>query len=241
MKYCTNCGKEIAGKICQSCGVKNNSAHKYCLWCGSEVNENAVICTNCNERIKKSGASKFLGILSCIFAVLLFALGIGSAGDGAFVSTILYCLGGVALLPFIGGIIRNATFKKAGKRKAFKAVRILLVIVLFIGGLVTMADPAPKTYEIYKDEATAAAEVVFHEEVKLKNEASFVINESKVTYSNEPYKYHDDLRLVTVVIDYSAQNSMGGMTRDTYTVQILFDVTDGNYYRINQTLIPKTK
>ncbi len=235
MKYCTNCGKECSGKICPSCGVKNNTSHKYCGWCGSDVHENAVICTKCNERIKQSGASKFFGIVTLLFAVVLFALGIGSALDGAFVSTILYWLGGILLLPFIGGIIRNATFHQPGKRKAFQTVRIILIVVLFVGGLVTMAAPDP--FEIYTEDATAAAEVVFHEEVKLKNEASFVINESKVTYFNDAYKNNEDLRLVTVVIDYSAQNSMGGMTRDSYTVKILFNVKNGNYYRLDGSLI----
>ena len=92
-------------------------------------------------------------------------------------------------------------------------------------------------FEIYNEEATTAAEVVFHEEVALKNESSFVINGSEVTYSKEDYNGHENLRLVTVVIDYSAQNGFGGTNREEYTIKILFNMENGEYYRLDGTLI----
>ena len=40
-------------------------------------------------------------------------------------------------------------------------------------------------------------------------------------------------RLVWVTLDYSAQNGFGGTNRETYKVEMLFDITDGTYHRID--------
>lgn len=73
---------------------------------------------------------------------------------------------------------------------------------------------------------------IFHAEVTLKNEASFVLNDSKVTYIDS-YEGNDNLALVTVVLDYSAQNGFDGMNRDTYTVKMIFRYSDGTYRKAN--------
>ena len=82
-------------------------------------------------------------------------------------------------------------------------------------------------------------EVVFHEEVALRNESSFVINDSAVTYLDEPYNDNENLRLVTVVLDYSAQNGLGGYNRNNYRIELIFDTSTAKYYRLNGTLIEK--
>ncbi len=113
-------------------------------------------------------------------------------------------------------------------------MRIAIVIILFFIGVILTPDAK---FEIYTDEATKAAEVIFHEEVALKNEASFVINDSDVTYLTEPYNGKENLRLVTVILDYSAQNGFGGNNREDYTVEILFNIENGLYYRLDGSLI----
>lgn len=115
MKYCTNCGKDISGKICSHCGVKQNKTHLFCAWCGTAINANAAL-------------------------------------------------------------------------------------------------------------------EVFHSEVALKNEASFVLNDSTVSIQKD-CNGEEEACPVTVYLDYSAQNGFGGMVRDTYKVELIFNHVTGKYSR----------
>ena len=51
MSFCTNCGAPCEEDICMSCGVRNNTIHKFCYWCGDALNENAAICLNCKKMV----------------------------------------------------------------------------------------------------------------------------------------------------------------------------------------------
>ncbi len=233
-KFCTNCGKENNKKICLHCGVKRNTSHLFCEWCGNPITENASICTACKEMVKSGGSKKIFSIISIIcIALLIFSI-VMSLTSGAFIPVILFAIGIILLLPFTKNAIKSATHTKQSLRKPLNIIRVILVIVLAFAGLVS--QPAHE-FKIYTEDATKAAEVVFHEEVALKNESSFVINDSDVTYLTEPYNGKESLRLVTVVIDYSAQNGFGGNNRKDYTIKILFNVENGNYYRLDGTLI----
>lgn len=99
--------------------------------------------------------------------------------------------------------IRKITYGKKGIRKLVFSVRFVTVIVLF---LISCFASQAITLDVNTWEATEAAVVVFHEEVKLKNESSFVINDSIVSSTTEPYNGDEKLRLVKVDLDYSAQN-----------------------------------
>lgn len=78
---------------------------------------------------------------------------------------------------------------------------------------------------------------VLFQVLHLKNEDSFVLNGSKVYSDDEPYEGYDNLRLVNVVLDYSAQNGFGGNNRKTYTVTMYFNTATNHYYRIDGTQI----
>ena len=240
MKYCTNCGAENTEKICHSCGAKNNKTHKFCGYCGKEIKENAVICTECGRSIKPTVKEKIFNVLGWNFAVLFVFLSTASFGTSDYLSIALCLIAALLATPIAGKL-----FKKVIKSKLATIIRIVLVIICFICILEFGEDVS---FEVYQEEATAAAEVVFHEEVKLKNEASFVINDSKVTYetteykekvdyAEDTYKTYPNIRLVTVVIDYSAQNGFGGTTRDTYTTELLFSTETGKYYRVDDMSI----
>ena len=84
--------------------------------------------------------------------------------------------------------------------------------------------PEPITL-IDKEKAIKDAERVFHTNVKLKNEGSYVRNKATV----QAY-YDDDGDLkIEVLLDYSAQNGFGGMTRSNYLV--VFEVmANGSYF-----------
>ncbi len=234
MNYCSNCGEKSSKKICEHCGVKKNTTHHFCEWCGNPLNENATLCTKCHERIRPSGISKFSGII-CILGIIVFIFAaILALSLNAILSTVIFIIGLVLLMPFIKQLIKKVTHEKQWLRSIINTARVFLVFALFVVGIMVTPDSNSNiTYEIYTNEATKAAEVVFHEEVALKNESSFVLNDSKVTYLTEPYNGHENLRLVFVEIDYSAQNGFGGMNRESYTVEILFNYENGEYYRLD--------
>ena len=131
-------------------------------------------------------------------------------------------------------MIRKVTIGKRGLRTVLKILRIVIVVLLLCIGFVLNDAEKPEEYVVYKDQATAAAEVVFHEEVQLKNEASYVLNDSDVTYQRTPYNDVEGspYRLVWVKLDYSAQNGFGGLNREVYTVEMIFDTSSGAYFRI---------
>lgn len=129
--------------------------------------------------------------------------------------------------------------KKSNKLKIIIPVAVVIVIVIVIAILIfknfilefVNRSTEPKVYTVYKQDATQVAEQVFHEVVKLKNEASYVLNASDVTYNKTMYEDKDSTyTIVTVVLDYSAQNGFGGLNRKNFTVQFTFDKATGQYY-----------
>ncbi len=232
MKYCKNCGKETTAKICPHCGSNSKKAQNYCGWCGNEIDKNAVVCPNCHEKLKEGFGSKVSKLVGVIAAVILLILAVGFLQEGGVVSAVCFALTALLLLPFVKSTIRKITFGSKGKRKLLSAIRVLAILVVLVVGFTSLPDSEPVKNEVYKDTATAAALEVFHSEVTLKNEQSFVLNDSKVTYVT-PYNDNENLALVTVVLDYSAQNGFGGMNRDTYTVKLIFRYSDGSYRPAN--------
>ena len=232
--FCTNCGKESNKKVCPYCGVKRNTTHQFCSWCGNPISENAVICTSCKENVNGADMSKLFKIIRVLCLIALFFAMAMSFLTSAYLSGVLFAFAIIFLLPFVKNIVITATHNKQTIRKPLNVMRIFLVIVLAVIGMATQPETE---YAVISENATRAAEVVFHENVALKNEESFVINDSDVTYSTTPYNGKENFRLVTVVIDYSAQNGFGGMSREDYPVQILFNVENGEYYRLDGTLI----
>ena len=234
MTYCTNCGKENSKKICPHCGVKRNKMHKYCEWCGNEIAEKAIICTNCGEKIKGGKIKGFfklllVALLLMMLATLLFSTPVTSPVP----STFFMLAALILLLPFVKRIIRKYTVGKKRLKTILKTARILLVAAFFVIGMKFWPTYEAIEYSVYTEDALRAAEVVFHEEVKLNNEQSFVRNGGHAWYETTPYNENENLRKVYATLDYSAENIFGGMARKTYKVEMLFDVTNGYYYRMN--------
>jgi ferrous iron transport protein B len=92
------------------------------------------------------------------------------------------------------------------------------------------SDINEKKETVIDTEALDVAESAFHSKVKLKDEASYVLNEYQVTYNKAQFEDKDEEYCdVRVVLDYSAKNSLGGMVRDTYTVELKFNKLTGKY------------
>lgn len=222
MKYCTNCGNVYSKKICKVCGVKQNSTHSFCEWCGGAVDSNAAICVNCKEKIKTNKITSVIQGIISIIMILFFILSI--IGTTSWISRIGWSITILFLIPFSKKIIRKLTFQKSLLRNIMYTCRIFIIGISIIIG----ASFYETQFEIQKAEATAAAEIVFHEKVLLKNEESFVLNDSDVTY--EAKSDSDNIYIVWVEIDYSAENGFGGNNRDTYNTQLYFDSNNGQYY-----------
>ncbi len=232
MKYCRNCGKETTAKICPHCGANSRKSQNFCAWCGAEVDKNAVVCPNCQEKTKDGAMAKLGNIIGVVVAAFLVIMGLAFGSDNAALTAVMFIVAAVLLLPFIKNLIRKVTFGKKTLRAILSIGRMALVIILLIGGCSVMPEAEPVPNKVYSDVATEKALEIFHKEVTLKNEASFVLNDSKVTYVDS-YEGNDNLALVTVVLDYSAQNGFGGMNRDTYTVKMIFRYSDGTYRKAN--------
>lgn len=228
MKYCKNCGKETSKKICPHCGTNSKKASNYCRWCGNEINKDVITCPNCHEK-QKNGIGTILCNIVCIMFFLIFAsMAIGFLTEKAILTSILFLVLAVLALPLVQTLIKQNTHGSKGKRRLLTVTRVLAIIIVFV--LATATIPQTETIEnkVYKEPATEAALEVFHNEIDLKNEKSFVLNDSDVTYENS-YNGNDNLALVTVVLDYSAQNGFGGMNRDKYTVKLIFNYAHGTY------------
>lgn len=230
MKYCTNCGQETKKKICASCGVKNNKVHKYCGYCGNALDENAGKCPNCGNKTKRS---KLPTILLFILGVVSFvsAYFFPPNADNKPTAFILFIISGLLCMPFISAIIQKTGAPNQKIHKASQIVRGILIVTLFFAAEMKTTEYY-EPHKIYKDEATDAAVFFFHQDVNLKNEDSFTLYDSEVTYSEEGYNGNENKHRVKVVLDYSAQNGFGGMNRETYTVILLFDETTGKYSRL---------
>lgn len=237
MRYCTSCGEKSGHKICKSCGVKENREHKYCGWCGAPLNENAAVCTQCGCKVRPNKFLTALGTICGVIMLVIALLAFGAKSEGGanefILAGILLAVGGMLCFPFVGNFIREKFFENKTAKNTLLVVRIIGAIVLFIAGIAFAFVAAAKSpsQDVYADEATEAALVIFHEEVQLKNESSFVVNDSKVYCGDKPYNGDENLRLVTVILDYSAQNGLGGNNRTTYTVKMIFDYASGAYYR----------
>lgn len=82
LKYCRNCGKELAltpAKTCRECGAKPTRAVAFCRYCGHITTVNDAVCPTCGAAIKPlAGFTRFyqenptlvkLGIVVNIFIV----------------------------------------------------------------------------------------------------------------------------------------------------------------------------
>lgn len=233
MLYCRNCGIETTKKICPGCGNKSKDGENYCGWCGNKVDKNAVKCPQCQEKLKAGRGEKFLKFVCIIAAIVFLFMGLSRISNDSVVTGILFVAAGLLLLPPVGNLIKNLTSGNKAVKKAFSVIRIIVVVIVAIICMVTPKDTyeGPTEYKVYDKDATEEAVEVFHQRVPLKNEESFVLNDSDVTVET-PYEGDANKALVTVVLDYSAQNSFGGMNREEYTVKMRFDYTTGEYWAL---------
>lgn len=246
MKYCTSCGEKSGHKICRSCGIKENKEHKYCGWCGAPLNENAALCTNCGIKVKPNIVTSVIGTIIGIVLLFLDALFIyclvaiePTRYDYNFLilTSILTTIAAILCFPFVGRFIIRLFVKNKLLRRLVGILRVAAIALLLFFGMASFIRSFSGPSWVTSDDATKAAVVVFHENVHLKNEDSFVLNGSKVYSDDEPYEGYDNLRLVNVVLDYSAQNGFGGNNRKTYTVTMYFNTATNHYYRIDGTQI----
>ena len=232
MNYCGNCGQKTSKKICPHCGNNARKANRFCKWCGNEVDPNAVVCPNCHEKQKEGFGAKLAKLLSVALAVIFVILAVAFIQEGGAVSAVCFVVAAILLLPAVKSAIKKATFGKKGVRTLLTFGRSVAIVVAIIAAFSLLPESEPAANKVYKDVATEAALQVFHNEVNLKNESSFVLNDSKVTYVDN-YNDNPNLALVTVVLDYSAQNGFGGMNRDTYTVKLIYTYSSNSYRPAN--------
>ncbi|MBP3327631.1 MAG: hypothetical protein J6L91_01845 [Clostridia bacterium] len=235
MSYCTNCGVESKNRICKSCGVKKGKIKNYCEWCGNKIDKNAIKCPICNERLKMKKTSFILDMIFLIIFLLYvvaFTMGRLVAGETNVLACVLIMFFGLLLsLPICKIFINNMTIGKTVIRKLINVGRYIILAVVFIAGC--FALPADNIeFSVYEQDAIDAAVELFHENVKLKNEASFQLNDTQVIIGD--YNKAGDYQYVTVYLDYSAQNGFGGYNRETQEIEMKFERSTGKYYLSNE-------
>lgn len=219
MKYCTNCGKENSKRICINCGAKQNSIHKFCGWCGTELNQNAFVCPNCHERIKKGAFVKVSNIIGIILACFLAYGTIAAQNEYRFYYLIPLAIIIFLLTPFAISLIQNNSKKPI--KLLLHIARIALIIILFFSSC--KLTESPKESQTIEQRACTEAVEVFHKNVRLKNESSFQLNSYNVKTYDEIYQGNENLTRYFVTLNYSAQNGFGGNSTDTYEVELLYN------------------
>lgn len=225
MKYCTNCGKENSKRMCINCGAKQNSIHKFCGWCGIELNQNAFVCPNCHERIKKGAFVKISNIIGIILACLLAYCTIAAQNEYRFYYLIPLAIIIFLLTPFAISLIQNNSKKPI--KLLLHIARIALIIILFFSSC--KLTEIPKESQTIEQRACAEAVEVFHKNVRLKNESSFQLNSYNVKTYDEVYQGNENFTRYLVTLNYSAQNSFGGNSTDTYEVVLLYNNEDDTF------------
>lgn len=240
--FCTNCGKPNKHNICLKCGVKNNTTHNYCYYCGNIITNKASICINCHEPIRGNILVRVLAIISlCIFPIWLLIVAMGTEN---FLCTLFVLLSALPMLfvtfPIGQNLIRRISHKKRWTRFWLFLLCFILSFTLAVTPLFmdisndnSIQSTQNNTDKSLDDTAIVAAKVVLQS--KLKNPQSLTINNSEVQITG-----NDDGNIkYTVTLDYSAQNSFGGFNRDTYTVSLTYNVTEGDFYWGNTKIITK--
>ena len=105
--------------------------------------------------------------------------------------------------------------------------RIALIIILFFSSC--KLTEIPKESQTIEQRACAEAVEVFHKNVRLKNESSFQINSYNVKTYDEVYQGNENFTRYFVTLNYSAQNSFGGNSTDTYEVVLLYNNEDDTF------------
>lgn len=118
------------------------------------MDSNAVVCPNCQKKTKDSLMAKLSNILGVVAAVFLVIMGLAFGTENATMTTVMFIVAAVLLLPFIKNLIRKVTFGKKSLRMILSLGRIALVIVLLVGGCSAIPEAEPIPNKVYSDVAT---------------------------------------------------------------------------------------
>ncbi len=248
MKYCTNCGVKSKKKFCDACDAKRNTSHNFCGWCGEAIPEGAHRCKNCKEPIKESAGAKVGRVLFAVIEFLLFAFCLlnavlwahdlpytiqyaGSSVVRAVIILVLFLLSALVVFPLVRGWVRSATPGKKGRRALINALRVILAVALLWGGVYMgfVTNDMETDVNQWGHSIKAEALETFHERYALKNEDSFVLNDWR--YKEVLSDTGDVYYIVT--LDWSAENSLGGMTRQETVITLCYDEETGELYALD--------
>lgn len=241
MSYCTNCGYNSEKNICVNCGVKNNKKHNYCYFCGNNLDPNATICPQCKESIKTPKKSIILDIIlltiSLFFFIIFVVMDSNFNYSGYEINlkkTIFFSILSVILaLPLFKNLIRKKFYYKHSLKRILNVTRYILIVTLSIISFavfpidtVESLNEANSVPVFSEKDAVDAAINAFHDTIKLKNEDSFVINNTQVI---EGPADENGIEKIFVKIDYSAQNGFGGYNRENKTIVLEYNTESGEY------------
>lgn len=201
-----------------------------CTECGKEISDKATVCPSCGYPISapiEKPCQKQKGALSVFIKIFLF-VHIFSFAMIAFVPTAseFFVLTTVFLIPvdIILGIIYIVKAKNQRKRLGIISIILGLVIGLICVIAVGFADSeaggtASETAPLEEKRYTAALYAIVDIRSQLKSPASLVINQVYVEVEDKRQTLNgeyvgDFVGSFYVYIDFSAENSLGGVKRN---------------------------
>ncbi|MFC7132980.1 MULTISPECIES: TM2 domain-containing protein [Salinibaculum] len=121
MKYCINCGEQIAddAEVCPECGVNQSTRleggyrgrgehEKYCVDCGALVHKQAELCPECGvEQPSRGSLRDSEQVVAGLLAILLGGLGVHKFYQGNMRNGVLYLCFFWTAIPAILGLIEG--------------------------------------------------------------------------------------------------------------------------------------
>jgi len=121
MKYCINCGEQIAddAEVCTNCGVNQTTSlegsyderaenEKYCVECGTLITKQAEICPDCGVRQPSGqGSTDSDKIAAGVLALLLGGLGAHKFYQGNMKLGVLYLCFFWTGIPAVLGLVEG--------------------------------------------------------------------------------------------------------------------------------------
>lgn len=201
----------------------------FCPNCGTENSNGQTLCQKCNYPLLYIPTKRKGGVLIAI--TIIFS-----------VISLLFCwfpyfVFLLAVPTVIMAIVAFEKRKKTGRKKSSTVALVLALLALIACIIVNpIALDWASTPQFTYEDTVKTAEYVFHSNVKLNNEASYVLNDAVVLSWDEPVVENqpENTKAVKVILDYSAENKFGGMVRDKYYVRFLYNTNTGEYSLVSE-------
>ena len=232
----------MAKMFCSKCGTQIEDTASFCFRCGNQI-EITNLSNTSNDEIKKTLRNPFTKFIFISLALQIFCLVLsgngGTFGAVAFWFFLALTIG--VLISSVLTIIKSKKYNKRGRAVGIIFTVLSSLLITIIVSALLFAPPnnsgnSSENQYINNCVNTAATNSIGQLKSSLKDPSSLKINriyakvyDTRITAQFSDGTYYDggDFKgYFEIYIDYTANNSLGGVNREYY------------YYKYNQDLIP---